>query len=243
MFLNPDTILAEDSSLLHFFFPYNAGCRRAWGAYGRWNRRFLKESKRGFPGVWASFFKMTGLSRLFPRSKIFASYYQGHLDEKTSHAVDILSGAFMMVKKTVLDKTGGFDERFFMYAEDIDLSYRIQQAGYQNYYFADTTIIHFKGESTTRDFRYLKLFYSAMILFMKKHFKGSGSSLRIFLDHGRESTPGDCLLFQAEPQEKKLPLSCGFRTKVSGDAEAQEKWKRWLQKIRSRLHEMVKQKK
>jgi len=182
LFLNPDTILAEDSlcaTVSFFRKTRDAGALGVKMVDG--TGVFLRESKRGFPGPAASFFRMTGLSRLFPRSKIFASYYQGHLDPAKTNAVDVLSGAFMMVKKTVLDKTGGFDERFFMYAEDIDLSWRIREAGFQNYYFADTTIIHFKGESTPKDFRYLKLFYSAMILFMKKHFKGPGSSLRLFL--------------------------------------------------------------
>jgi hypothetical protein len=116
---------------------------------------------------------MSGLTRLFPQSRLFARYYLGHLPSAATHPVDILSGAFMLVRKEILDKTGGFDERFFMYAEDIDLSYRIQQEGYQNYYFADTTILHFKGESTRRDARYIKLFYTAMILFVDKHFKGA----------------------------------------------------------------------
>jgi N-acetylglucosaminyl-diphospho-decaprenol L-rhamnosyltransferase len=182
LFLNPDTILAEDSLCATVSFLRKTPESGALGVkMVNGNGVFLKESKRGFPDPAASFFRMAGLARLFPRSRIFSSYYQGHLDETKTNSVDVLSGAFMMVKKSVLDKTGGFDERFFMYAEDIDLSWRIREAGFQNYYFADTTIIHFKGESTPRDLRYLKLFYAAMILFMKKHFKGPGSSLRLFL--------------------------------------------------------------
>ena len=102
----------------------------------------------------------------------------GRLDEQSLHEVDVLSGAFMMIRKTVLEKTGGFDEQFFMYAEDIDLSWRIRQAGFKNYYVPWTSIIHFKGESTRRDFRYVTMFYHAMELFMKKHFKGTNSFLR-----------------------------------------------------------------
>ena len=182
LFLNPDTILPEDALI---------GCIRFMeldpkaGALGvrmiNGGGHFLKESKRGFPTPWVSFSKMSGLTRLFPSSKLFARYYMGHLKERETNEVDVLSGAFMMVKKDVLDKTGGFDEQFFMYAEDIDLSYRIQQSGYRNYYFPGCTIIHFKGESTIKDGRYIKLFYSAMIQFVRKHFNGGMSWLYIGL--------------------------------------------------------------
>jgi GT2 family glycosyltransferase len=176
LFLNPDTILPEDcfQQCLAFLEAHPDG-----GALGvrmiDGSGQYLPESKRGFPSPWVSFCKMSGLTRLFPQSRLFARYYLGHLPATETHLVDILSGAFMLVRKEALDKTGGFDERFFMYAEDIDLSYRIQQAGYQNYYFADTTILHFKGESTRRDARYVKLFYTAMILFVEKHFKGAAA--------------------------------------------------------------------
>jgi N-acetylglucosaminyl-diphospho-decaprenol L-rhamnosyltransferase len=182
LFLNPDTILAENVLDICISFSRDhpdagaLGVRMVDGA-----GRFLKESKRGFPGSAASFFKMSGLARLFPRSKIFSAYYMGHLQESSPHAVDILSGAFMLVKKTVLDRTEGFDEQFFMYAEDIDLSYLINQAGFKNYYLPEATIIHFKGESTRKNFGYVKMFYSAMQLFMKKHFKGGSSSLQLFI--------------------------------------------------------------
>ncbi len=182
LFLNPDTILAEDSldTCISFFRDHSdagaVGVRMIDGA-----GRFLKESKRGFPYPIASFFKLTGLTRLFPRSKIFSSYYMGHLDEERTQVVDILSGAFMMIKRSVLNQTGGFDEQFFMYAEDIDLSYRIEKAGFKNYYLPATTIIHFKGESTQKDFRYVKMFYSAMQLFIKKHFSNKGFSFRLYM--------------------------------------------------------------
>jgi len=173
LFLNPDTILPEDGLLQCFAFMEShpeAGALGARMIDG--SGRYLPESKRGFPTPWVSFCKMSGLTRLFPHSRLFARYYLGHLSPAESHAVDILSGAFMWARKETLDKTGGFDERFFMYAEDIDLSYRILQAGYRNYYFADATILHFKGESTRKDARYIRLFYTAMILFVRKHFRG-----------------------------------------------------------------------
>ncbi len=184
LFLNPDTIVAEDSLeiCLSFFKSVQdagaLGIRMIDGA-----GKYLRESKRGFPTPRASFFKMTGLTRLFPDSKIFSAYYMGHLDDRTSHAVDVLSGAFMMIRKTVLDITGGFDEQFFMYAEDIDLSFRIRQAGFQNFFLSKTTIIHFKGESTKKDINHVKIFYEAMDLFIKKHFKNSTSSMQMFLLH------------------------------------------------------------
>lgn len=172
LFLNPDTIIPEN-----FFskcIPYiemNTGI----GALGvqmiDGRGKFLKESKRGFPTVWASFCKLSGLTAMLPHSKIFAKYYLGHLDRNSSHEVEVLPGACMLIRKEVLDKAGGFDERFFMYAEDIDLSYRIRQAGYINYYLAEVSIIHFKGESTIRDTRYVKLFYKAMVQFVQKHYR------------------------------------------------------------------------
>jgi hypothetical protein len=132
---------------------------------------YLPESKRGFPSSFTSFCKMSGVTNLFPHSKLFANYYLGHLPENEINEVDVLSGAFMMADKKVLDKTGGFDEAFFMYGEDIDLSYRIQKAGFKNYYFPGTTIIHFKGESTKKaSVQYIRNFYGAMLLFVKKHY-------------------------------------------------------------------------
>jgi len=133
--------------------------------------RFLPESKRGFPSPRASFFKLAGLIKIFPNSKGIAAYYLGNLPEKENNEVDVLTGAYMMVKKEVLEKTGGFDEQFFMYGEDIDLSYRIKQIGYKNYYLASSSIIHFKGESTKKDIAYTKLFYKAMRIFVKKHYE------------------------------------------------------------------------
>lgn len=171
LFLNPDTILPEDFFLKCIPFMDKDP---AIGVIGvqmiDGTGRFLKESKRGFPTLWASFSRLSGLTALFPHSKLFAKYYLGHLNKNAIHKVDVLSGACMLVKKEALDKTGGFDERFFMYAEDIDLSFRIHQAGYKNFYLADTTVIHFKGQSTTKDLRYMKLFYRAMIQFVEKHY-------------------------------------------------------------------------
>jgi len=183
LFLNPDTIVAEDciEKCLHFF-----ELNKAAGAIGirmvDGSGNFLKESKRAFPSPLTSLFKLSGLSGLFPRSKIFARYHLGHLSENENHEVDVLAGAFMMIPKKILDEIGNFDQRFFMYGEDVDLSYRIQKAGYKNYYFAESTIIHFKGESTKRgSLNYVRLFYKAMSLFVKKHYSGSKAGFFIFL--------------------------------------------------------------
>jgi GT2 family glycosyltransferase len=186
LYLNPDTIVPEDFFVKCISF---LDKKPAVGAIGvqmiDGQGRFLKESKRGFPTLWASFTRLFGLTGLFPHSKRFAKYYLGHLDRSATHEVEALSGACLMVKKEVLDKTGGFDERFFMYAEDIDLSFRIHQLGYKNVYLADTTIIHFKGQSTTKDHRYVKLFYRAMIQFVEKHYSNKQSRLYIrFLKTG-----------------------------------------------------------
>jgi len=138
---------------------------------------FLKESRRGFPSPWVAFCKLTGLTALFPHSRRFATYYLGHLSPAITHRAPVLSGACLMASRAILEEVGGFDEQFFMYAEDIDLSYRIEQAGYHNYYLADTTIVHFKGESTQKDTRYVRLFYKAMSQFRRKHFHGGFSVL------------------------------------------------------------------
>lgn len=182
LFLNPDTLLAEDTLSLCLDFLRRhpqagaLGVRMIDGS-----GQFLRESKRSFPSPLTSFYKLTGLATLFPRSRRFGKYHLGYLSEHENHEVDVLAGAFMLIRKDVLDQVGSFDETFFMYGEDVDLSYRIQKAGYKNYYVADTTIIHFKGESTKRgSLNYVKLFYQAMSLFVRKHYGGARASLFTF---------------------------------------------------------------
>jgi GT2 family glycosyltransferase len=185
LFLNPDTIIGEDT--LHIcinFFKTHADA----GALGvrmiDGSGRFLKESKRSFPAPLTAFFKLAGMARLFPHSPVFSRYHLGHLDAHKNHEVDVLAGAFMMVRRTVLEKVGLFDETFFMYGEDVDLSYRIQKSGYKNYYLAETEIIHFKGESTRRgSLNYVRLFYSAMSTFVRKHYGGNRAAVFNFFIH------------------------------------------------------------
>ncbi|HEU4471402.1 MAG TPA: glycosyltransferase family 2 protein [Flavisolibacter sp.] len=179
LFLNPDTLLPEDCFRKCLdFFDRHPGC----GALGvqmiDGSGKFLRESKRSFPSPLTSLFKLFGLSAIFPRSSLFGRYHLGHLSKEEDHEVDVLAGAFMMVRKEVLLETGGFDETFFMYGEDVDLSFRIQKAGYSNHYFAGTTIIHFKGESTKRgSLNYVRMFYNAMSVFVRKHYGGARAGL------------------------------------------------------------------
>lgn len=172
LFLNPDTILPEDCfEKCLFFFKQNKDC----GALGvrmiDGSGAFLRESKRCLPTPSAGLFKMINLTSAFPDSSVFAKYYACHLPEKENNKVEVLAGAFMMLSKTAIKIIGGFDESFFMYGEDIDLSYRIIKGNLQNYYLGEVTILHFKGESTQKkDEVYIKHFYGAMKLFIDKHY-------------------------------------------------------------------------
>ena len=172
LLLNPDTVVEDDTltRVVRFMDEHpdagGLGVRMLDG-----QGQFLPESKRGLPTPAVAFYKIFGLSKLFPRSKTFGKYHLGYLDPEKTHEVEILSGAFMLLRKETLEKTGYLDEEFFMYGEDIDLSYRITQAGYKNYYFPETRIIHYKGESTKKSsVNYVLVFYNAMIIFARKHF-------------------------------------------------------------------------
>lgn len=175
LLLNPDTIVEEDTFEQCFQFMEThpeagaMGVRMIDGA-----GEFLPESRRGFPSPFVAFCKTFGLSALFPKSKTFNHYYLGYLDDRDTHPAEILCGAFMWMRKDALDKAGLLDEAFFMYGEDIDLSWRIIQAGYVNYYYPGTTILHYKGESTKKgSLNYVRAFYQAMIIFARKHFEGA----------------------------------------------------------------------
>ena len=179
LLLNPDTVVEEDTfaKVLEFMDKTpNAGALGIKMIDGKGN--FLPESKRGLPTPLVAFYKIFGLSKLFPKNKKFGAYHLSYLNNDKIHKVDVLSGAFMLLRKTVLNKVGLLDEGFFMYGEDIDLSYRITLAGYENYYFPETTIIHYKGESTKKNsVNYIRIFYNAMIIFSNKHFTGNNARL------------------------------------------------------------------
>ena len=171
LFSNPDCIVSEDTlDKMISFFENNPECGLAGCKILNSDGSLQLACRRSFPGPWTSFTKVTGLSNLFPKSKIFARYNLTYLDENQTYEVDAVSGSFMMIRKDVYEKVGGFDERFFMYGEDLDLCYRVQQAGYKVFYIHNTQVIHYKGESTKRsNLDETKLFYDAMHLFVKKH--------------------------------------------------------------------------
>ncbi|MGN0032306.1 MAG: glycosyltransferase [Candidatus Limimorpha sp.] len=172
LLLNPDTVVEDDTFTKTIAFMDShpdAGGLGVKMVDGK--GRFLPESKRGLPTPMTAFYKIFGLSKLFPHSRRFSKYHLGYLDEDEINPVDVLAGAFMLMRRETLEKCGLLDETFFMYGEDIDLSYRITLAGYKNYYFPETRIIHYKGESTKKtSVNYVLVFYKAMEIFAKKHF-------------------------------------------------------------------------
>lgn len=159
--LNPDTVLQENTfDKILKFYKSNikvgfVGCQMIDG-----NGMFLKESKRVIPSIFSSFMKVLGISK----------FYYSALDKDKRGYIDILAGAFMFVERTIYDSVKGFDEDYFMYGEDIDLSYKALKKGYSNYYLGDVKIIHFKGESTDKNSVYINRFYNAMYIFYTKHF-------------------------------------------------------------------------
>ncbi len=185
LLLNPDTVVEENTfvKVLAFMDEHpDAGGLGVKMIDGK--GKFLPESKRGLPTPWVAFYKIFGLSSLFPKSKVFGKYHLSYLDKDEIHEIDILAGAFMLMRKSVLDEVGLLDEDFFMYGEDIDLSYRITKGGFKNYYFPGTTIIHYKGESTKKgSLNYVRMFYNAMIIFARKHFSKQYAGLFSFFIH------------------------------------------------------------
>ena len=183
LLLNPDTVVSEDTFEKVVAFMNEHPTAGGLGVHmidGRGH--FLPESKRGLPTPAVAFYKIFGLSKIFPKSKRFGQYHLGHISETETAKIDVLSGAFMLMRKSALDKVGLLDEDYFMYGEDIDLSYRIQLGGYDNYYFHDTSIIHYKGESTKKSsVNYVFIFYKAMVIFAEKHFSGKNAWLLSFL--------------------------------------------------------------
>lgn len=183
LLLNPDTVVEDDTfdKVVAFMDEHKdaggLGVKMVDGT-----GKFLPESKRGLPTPQTAFYKIFGLSAVFPKSRRFSRYHLGYLDKDQTHEVDVLAGAFMLMRRSVLDKVGLLDEAFFMYGEDIDLSYRITLAGYKNYYFPETRIIHYKGESTKKSsVNYVFVFYNAMIIFAQKHFSQKRASTFTFL--------------------------------------------------------------
>ena len=173
LLLNPDTIVGEDALKASVDFMdvhEDAGAVgvRMLGAQGR----RAMESRRGLPTPMVSFFKMLGFCNRWPHHRLFGKYYMGYLPWDEPSQIEVVSGAYCMLRRKALDEVGLLDEDFFMYGEDIDLSYRVLKGGYHNYYLP-VDILHYKGESTQKSsFRYVHVFYEAMLIFFRKHYSG-----------------------------------------------------------------------
>lgn len=208
LLLNPDTVVGEDvfRQVIAFLDAHpkagGLGVKMIDGT-----GRFLPESKRGLPTPTVAFFKIMGLSRLFPHSRLFGRYHLGHLPENETARIEILSGACMFLRKRMLDEVGLLDESFFMYGEDIDLSYRITLGGYENWYFPAAPIIHYKGESTKKSsVNYVFVFYNAMAIFARKHFTRRGPQLFSFIIRGAIYLSAAAALVLRFMREALLPL-------------------------------------
>ncbi len=214
LLLNPDTVVGEESVRN---LCYEMDERPDVGAIGvkmlNGHGVFLPESKRAFPSPWVSFCKIFGLSRLFPNSPRFARYSLPFLDADKPHEVDVLAGAFMLLRHEALDKVGSLDESFFMYGEDIDLSWRVKAGGYKNLYVPER-LLHYKGESTKKgDLRYIKAFYGAMLIFYKKYYPKSNRIVRLLIriavilkaNWARLSAP---FLGKKYPRKRRLLILC-----------------------------------
>lgn len=184
LFLNPDTVMPED------FFRKTIGYMEAQPEAGALGPRlidgkgqFAPDSKKSFPTLSVAIFKTSGLNKLFPRSAYINKYYAVHIGEYETAPVEVLSGCCMLVRAALLPQIGGaFDEDYFMYCEDVDLSYRIQQAGYHNIYYPEATLIHYKGESTRKaTLSYIRIFNEALSTFVRKHYSKGNAALFIFL--------------------------------------------------------------
>lgn len=182
LYINPDTFVSEKAlkDCLEFMQAHpDAGCLGVKMLNA--NGTFAMESRRGVPTPWASFCKITRLSKLFPKNKRFGRYYLQHLPVDEPAQVEIISGAFMMVKRDVVSNVGIFDEDYFMYCEDTDLSYRMIKAGLHNYYLP-TTILHYKGESTRKfSYSFVNTFYKAILIFFGKHFNDNILLLKVLI--------------------------------------------------------------
>lgn len=180
LLLNPDTIIEKDTlrDCLNFMSEHDE-C----GALGVCQRNpdgtRAMESRRGLPTPMTSFYKMSGLTAKFPHSRRFAKYYMSYLPWDEINEIEVISGAFFFGRREAIIKAGMLDEDYFMYGEDIDLSYCVTLEGYKNY-FLPINILHYKGESTTKSsFRYVHVFYQAMLIFLSKHFSNMSFFLKL----------------------------------------------------------------
>lgn len=224
--LNPDTVVAEDTFAKIITFAQNQtdlgiiGCKLIDGT-----GNFLPESKRSIPTPWVSFTKIFGLYKLAPTSNWLGRYYTGHLREDQTGKTDVLVGAFMVLERELYNEVGGFDERYFMYGEDIDFSYTVLRKGKSNYYFPETSVIHYKGESTVRDGTYMKRFQQGMELFYQKNLKTS-VFFSLFMKMGAFFF-SFMKVFQGKPKQKPKPENYIF---ISDNSILKEKLQNTLKK-------------
>ena len=208
LLLNPDTVVEENTLLdgVRFMEQHpEAGGLGVKMLDGK--GRFLPESKRGLPTPWVAFYKMSGLASLFKKNRRLGRYHLSYLDPDQTHEIEVLAGAFMMMRRSALDRVGLLDEDFFMYGEDIDLSYRLLQAGFKNYYFPGVRIIHYKGESTKKaSVNYVLVFYRAMILFARKHFTSRKARIFTFLIQGAIYLRAGAAVLHRLAQQMALPF-------------------------------------
>jgi GT2 family glycosyltransferase len=188
LFLNPDTVMPEDflgKALAYMEAHPEAGALGPRLIDGK--GQFAPDSKKSFPSLSVALFKTTGINKLFSKSPYFNKYYAVHIGEREIAEVDVLSGCCMLVRARAMEKAGGaFDEDYFMYCEDVDLSYRIQKAGYKNIYYPEVDLIHYKGESTRKmTLSYVRIFNEALVTFVKKHYTKKEAQLFVlFINAG-----------------------------------------------------------
>ncbi len=188
LFLNPDTVMPEDffqKTLAYIDTNPKVGALGPRLIDGK--GQFAPDAKKSLPTLSVAFFKTTGINKLFPKSPYFNKYYAVHIGEHETSTVEVLSGCCMLVRSKVIKEIGGaFDEDYFMYCEDVDLCYRITKAGYQNIYFPEVNLIHYKGESTRKmTFTYVRIFNEALVKFVKKHYSKKDATLYLlFINMG-----------------------------------------------------------
>ena len=173
LILNPDTVLQEDTIEKTLdFYKLNPGMGALSCKLIMPNGKLDMACRRSFPTPSVAIYRMLGLSKIFPNNGIFGKYNLTYLDENQTYEVDSICGAFMLMRKDIFDQVKGFDEDYFMYGEDLDICFRIKQAGYKIYYYSGTSVIHFKGESTRKSsISYVNNFYGAMGIFVRKNLK------------------------------------------------------------------------
>lgn len=231
LLLNPDTIITEHTLVDCVSYLDTRPDAGGLGTYMlRTDGSFAYESRRGLPTPFVAFCKMSGLCKMFPHSRLFGKYYMRYLNEMEESEIEVISGAFMMLRRSALEKVGLLDEAFFMYGEDIDLSYRLLKGGFKNYYIP-SPILHYKGESTEKSsFRYVYTFYNAMQLFFNKHYKRYKLLIWLPISMAIWIQSGATYLRNQFRHSKKTERSIVYTCAVVAPAESQPKIRALLEK-------------